>query len=403
MGLGGLLSSLPAPLRDTLRAIYGDSLIQALQADSAAALAFFLREGDQIRKLSEGLLSGNALPYRDGDSLWYLSGPANLSAHFIAAKSGDDVAGVLISRRFDSTGRWPQNTFQQAFGVTEKKFFYRRGDVQSLGAYSNIPLPNGRMFFDSIPVFNVSFIGGWNRLFFYGVEKAYDDFIETAVYNGDDPRVKTAHNIEGGRGVFAGAVLDSFRVYIRVDSSVLSFPQQEARLEYCRDESWRGPECRSFYMDYCADSGYSDVDCNLAAMKTCLTVGWNGGAGGCDSSARVTIANAEMTSGVLRQRARNAIERAERELCVASAFTAELLYPDSVATCAAADSAAYQAQGVNATKEALWEYCKEADWRPTHCRPAMAIYCRDKGRPSQMLCRQADAWCRDNPNHRACR
>lgn len=361
-------------------------LLEAPERDTTAILEYVRTNGPALQARLGELLEPYQEVYREGDTVAYLGVPLNTLSHYFTSDRSPDVAGVLITHRFDSTDRRPETAFQDFLGLkSDSSEFYFEGSVRRLGLYPAATAPDGYDLLDSIGVVNTWYHAGSNRLYFYGMEDAYLDYGKTAIENGENPRAKPKTNISGGMGFFAGGVPDSFDLFIEVDTtSIKAYSLPATHAFQCRKEGWySNKDCSTYYRPYCLEVGWEPKDCGVDAVNASLKarLGDSTLLGAAPAAAR---ADAE------------AVRLGTDRFCVENDF------PDLDGVCDAPREACGR-PGTNGCKEALWSFCKDNLWRPDQCGEGLAWYCRDKDRPSEVMCRHADAFCRDNPGNAACR
>src|SRR5690606_38506530 len=107
--------------------------------------------------------------------------------------------------------------------------FYFSGNLRRLGFYGDYTLPGGSHSFDSMSVFNAWFWSGRNRLYFYGAEDIYAKYLLSLNEAEGNSKIRLPTNVTGGRGFFAGMVVDSFDVHIKLDSATQAFAYPATR------------------------------------------------------------------------------------------------------------------------------------------------------------------------------
>lgn len=383
--------SLPPDVQRILADEYLDEYT-ALAGDTAAQAAFIRKNGQKIRDRIQALLLSKFEVYDQYDTVYYMGGVLNTASHYFTSDYSGDVGGVLITHRFDSTAERAETAFDRLFGIEpDSSEFYFRGSVRRLGLYPAVTGPAGYNLLDSIGFVNVWFHTGLNRIYFYGMEDAYVDYVETAVNGEGDPRIRARYNVTGGAGFFVGGVPDSFDVFIRLDSLTRGYSMPEVRAYECTEDGWFVESgCAEYYRPWCQGKRWEPRTCGLDAVRANLEGRLLG------DTALVNATESALDS----------VEAAQDTAALAGGtlrFCVEREFPDLGGTCDAARSDCGR-PGVNACKEAWWDFCKDMKWSlGKGCGPALAWYCRDNPRRSEVLCREADRFCRENPGEAACR
>lgn len=383
--------SLPPRAQEELNSTYGDSLT-AYKKNPAAYRDYLIRNAERIKEDLLRLMQGETQPYEEGKALYYLSKPFNLLAHLFTADYDSSVGGVLVVQRFDTTAGLATNAFSGLFGSKiDTADFYYEGNARRLLLTQAFEGPNGYRSLDSIGILNIWFFIGHNRFVFYGVEDAYVDFIQSAQEAEENPRVRQRSNVTGGRGVFAGAVPDTFDLPILADSLTKIFPMPLTRAYVCRGDWFEKRDCSVYYRTWCESTDWKEQDCRPDAVRASLEALLAP-----DSTLAAAVDSAR---SIRAAKDTAAVTLGERRFCAEHAF------PDDAALggiCRTPEEDCGR-PGVNGCKEVLWTFCKQEKWAHPQCKPALAWYCRDLGRPSEVMCRAADTWCRDNPDEAACR
>jgi hypothetical protein len=230
-----------------------------------------------------------------------------------------------------------------------------------------------------------------NRLYFYGFEQAYSQYLTTNGLdgNGSDARIKPKFNVTGGQGIFAGAIPDSFDVNIITDSLTKSYSLPAAHASYCKEEGWTSnKDCREFYRDYCLSKAWAPKECRQDAVEACL------------EADLVTDIDLKLACSPVADSAKQdtaLLRRATTRFCVANDF------PSAEPACAEYKTQCLETKGLNTCKQNLWTYCLDNNWKPKQCGLGLVSYCKDKPRLSEVLCRHADEFCRLNPGEALCK
>lgn len=385
----GFIATLPPNVQSVLLKEYGDTLTR-IQNDSAALKAYLAVNGPKIQARLVELLSDDHFAYHEGDTLFYLNGALNTLSHYFSSDRSADVKSVLITQRFEPNSARPETRFDSPFGFKpDSSRYYFPGYIRRLILYQDAKGNKGWNLLDSMGVVNVWFHTLRNRLYFYGFEQAYLDYITTNVENaGADVRVKPKFNVTGGNGFFVGGIPDSFDVYIKVDTLTKSYPLEITHGLFCDHDGWQdSKDCREYYPGYCSDKGWNPSACGPAAIAACL-----------EADAKPDTA--------LKARCAAKADSARKDTAVAARgadrFCIERDFPADNPACADATAKCLGTKGANACKQALWDYCLDRAWRPDQCQPALASYCHDKPRLSETLCRHADEYCAAHPGSVLC-
>jgi hypothetical protein len=395
--INAFVLNLPPEVLSAIPAAYVDTLTK-LANDTAAAAQYLAKNGKALQGMLFAILQATQYTYDKGDTVTYLNGDFNTLSHYFSADRSPDVKAVLITQRFDSASGRPETSFDNPLGGKrpDSGNYYFPGNHRRLLLYPDAKGPKGWKLLDSMGIVNVWFHTGLNRFFFYGVEQAYYDFhaTNTQVQGGGgpsdgDPRIKPKYNVKGGAGFFTGAAVDSFDVNVVTDKYTYVYPLPRIHALSCDSNGWyHNRDCRDYYRPYCAGLGWKDAACGGDAVRACLEADLKGDAAlkaGCDSAASAQTGRVA--------------EDAVREFCV------ENDYPASQPLCAPIKEKCGRA-GANECKWALWGFCKDNNWRQDahpQCGPALAWYCKDLDRPSEIMCSRADDFCRDHPEEAACK
>ena len=344
--------------------------------DTAAAPAYAIR-GDARQHPFDpaGFLP---LPYKNGDSVFYL--PAgkkfgNLAemSHFYSSRRSADVKGVLITRRFDTTESRPETSFDTIGGfVPTVSDFYQPGNMNRLIFYSDFPNSNGRSVFDSLGVVNVWFWSGRNRLFFYGAEGIYADYQDALGEAEGNAKIKLPTNVTGGRGFFAGMVVDSFDVYLKLDGLTQNFPYRQTRAVACEEKGWYDSrDCIGYYREYCRDTAWSEDFCLKDAIYTSM-----------DPVEKLTMP-ADVREFAEAWAAGDSVTRVE----VSRRYCIDHDYPADVPACAPVQTECENGESRNACKEILWKRCELGYWKLPACDEGIKSYCGANRTVAKTLCR----------------
>jgi hypothetical protein len=391
-------AKLPPDIQATLAQEFPDALRLILKpggidTSSQETKDYLKANGPRIRARVLELLSTQYATYHKGDTLTYLIGDLNTLSHYYSDDRSDDVKAVLITQRFEDSSSRPQTGFDSPLGLEpDSADFYFPGSIRRLLIYPDAKGKNGFNLLDSMGVVNIWFHTLRNRLYFYGFEQAYYDYTSTVVDNGGDPRIKPKYNVTGGGGIFAGAVPDSFDVFIRIDTATTkAYPLPITHGLFCSDEGWQSrQDCRDYYRAWCSERNWAPADCGQDAITACLEADADGNA---DLKARCSpkADSARLDTAVAH--------RAEERFCV------ERDFPADNPVCAVPANRCLDSQGANACKQALWNFCLDRAWSSDfpQCQPGLASYCHDRPRTSEVLCSHSDPYCAAHPGSPLCK
>jgi len=183
--------------------------------------------------------------YNKGDTIFYVVPPNDLRSHYFIPKYSSDVNGVLITMVYEpSEILWGQNTFDLIFpndiDIADKATF---GDHHRIDYFWDWEISSINNAIDSLPVINASLpIGNDIKLLFYAAGKEYSGYVETAIFMESDSRVKARYNINDGAGIFAGMLVDTFAVNIKMPQGGIAYPNNEAQIAYC-EKNKNKPQC----------------------------------------------------------------------------------------------------------------------------------------------------------------
>jgi hypothetical protein len=385
-------AQLPPNVQEVMFKEYGDTLSK-LQSDTAALAKYFRANGTKVQARLVGLLEKDQFTFKEGDTLFYLNGALNTLSHYYASDRSPDVKVVLITQRFDPNSERPQTRFDSFLGLKpDSSQYYFPGDIRRLIAYPNVDGDKGWNLLDSIGIVNTWYHTRRNRLYFYAFEKPYLDYLNTTTGgagNDVDSRVKTFTNLKGGQGVFAGAIPDSFDIYIKTDSLTKSYSLPAVHGAFCREEGWfSNKDCREFYPKYCKSNAWGAADCQEDAIESCLEADLNKDAelkAICSPIAEVAANNPKL------------VEQANRRFCIENNF------PLTNPACAELKVNCQETKGENTCKQTLWVYCVDNLWKPEPCNLGLVSYCKDRPRLTEVLCKHADDYCRANPGATLCK
>ncbi len=370
-----LYMKLPPAPRSQILALYGDTL-NKLGSDTAARNAYLSLHGASLAAQAIALLQKDPIGYPRGDTVFYIGGGGqtnNLNHFFHSVRSGD-VNGVMVSELIDTVlGAKPVTSLNGLFGLKpDSAQFYKPGAIHSLSFTESAVHSNGSNVLDSIGVENRTFWIGLNRLYFYGAEKAYSDYLQTnAGQATSNPKIQALTNVSGGRGFFAGMVVDSFDVHVKLDSATQAYSQPAVRAYACRDQGWfSSRDCADWYHQFCSENDWVRSDCRLDAVYTCLDSAGsaNAPAGLCDSAAAYAARDSALNL------------EATRRYCI------DHDYPANVAGCAAVQHECETGSLANGCQLILWQSCSLDYWKPAACAEGRSSYCREYGDAQEEIC-----------------
>lgn len=367
-----VFNQLPPVPRARFLALYGDTLT-AMAGDSAALSAWYAVHGARMQADLLEWLSKDQIPYSRGDSLFYLSRPAafNNLSHYFRSHRDDRVEGVLITHRFDTTGARPGTAFDSIFVTPDSADFYFSGNIRRLAFYNTFRLPDGKNNLDTMSVFNLWFWSRVNRLYFYGVEDIYARYQAAIAEASGNPKIRLPSNINGGAGFFAGMVVDSFDVHIKLDTTTQAFSYAATRAAACRDKGWFDTrDCVGYYPEYCAQNAWTAPDCRLDVLYRAFD----------DDSLTLPAA---LRDSARTWSSRDPVlgEEAARRYCIAHD------YPAGVSACAPVQAECENDQSGNGCQILLWKHCQLSYWNPDACREGLKSYCRARRDVHQVMCR----------------
>jgi hypothetical protein len=175
--------------------------------------------------------------YKYGDTVLYLPPPTDLQSNYYIPEYSNDVGGILVSLIFPDDVYWGENSidalaeqFMQGGDTARHAEF---GDRYTVFSAANQSIAGMKNVLDSIPVIglNMPAVGSF-KLLFYATTSEFIKFRQTFV-NGDDSRIKAVYNIDGGAGIFAGMMVDTFEVNIKTLADVKIYQYDDAQKAYC--------------------------------------------------------------------------------------------------------------------------------------------------------------------------
>ncbi len=376
-------AKLPPNTRAQLTLEYGDTLAK-LSSDTVALNAYFAKNGKAIFARLQVLVQAEHAFYQRGDSVYYIGGGSDLNnlSHYFHSIRSSDVAGVLINQRYDTLAMRPITSFDSIlirFGqkLDSGKFYYP-GDLRRLIYYPSTRSASGYNVLDSMGIVNAWFWTGKNQFYFYGVEKTYSDFLSTTVEDAaDNPKVRPFTNVQGGRGYFAGMVVDSFHVILKLDSTTKAYPYDVARSYACRDQGWfASRDCSSYYREFCRKHGWKREDCQLDAIYTCTdSLGRRDAPQGlCDSADQYKVNQPALALESIRR------------------YCIDHNYPTEVAECSTVKKECETGSLKNDCQRVLWKSCELAYWKPAACVEGRKSFCQEYRTTHIVLCRNVPTY-----------
>ncbi len=365
---------LPPGPRALFVARYGDTLT-ALAGDPAGLATWETANGARMRAELTFWLQNDLTPYQRGDTLYYLSAKNNFSnlSHFFKMRRDALVKGVIISHLFDTTGSRPVTSFDSLLGLApDSSNFYAPPGTRRLIFYGDWRNPDGRHMFDSLGVVNAWFWSGRNRLYFYGTEKIYSDYQVAREEQGGNPKIRLPTNVRGGQGFFAGMIVDSFDINIRLDSLTQAFSYAATRAYACRDKGWESSrDCFGYYDAYCSANAWAPRDCRANASYRLfdpldsLTLP----AAARDSARAWSAANPLDGLGTLQR------------------YCIDNDYPAATPGCTAVRDECEDGPTGNGCQQVLWKRCDLTYWKLPACAEGLTSYCKANRDVHKAMCR----------------
>ncbi len=407
-------SQLPDYIRVPFLQEYRDTLVSLFQSGDSVAISEFFRKNAKIMndRLVE-LAEGSRIVYNEGDSLFYLTGAFNTLSHRYHSDRDTSVKGVLITHRFDPQEGRPETRFDNFLGqVPDTSNYYFPGSLRRLIFYPEFKDEKGYSILDSLGVVNTWFHAGLNRLYFYGVAREYQQYVNNTIESEGDVRIPAFYNIKGAAGIFTGAVIDSFDIFIKTTPTTKVFPLPVAHAAKCKEEGWfKSQDCRNYYPIYCKSTGWTEEFCKQSALQFCYESGWQ------DTLAR-SSADSTVPDSILQQSKTSVcsevapaflsdsltVSLSRQRFCVSHNFPVTFSSQASETSSCAKELEFCRSADTKkkSCRETLWNYCLDTQWKPAQCSWAMVSYCKLNKRPSEVLCRVADRFCAANPSETLC-
>ncbi len=381
-GLQTLLNELSKEAREAVINAYGETTLLSIAADSARQDSFFVAEGKNILKIVEDY----NITYNNGDTVFYLVGAFNTALHNFNSRYSKNVGGVLITQVWDSTAGSPISLFAEMIKKPDTADLHLPGNSARLMHYWNYVSNNGVNFLNNMGVVNSWFFTGLNTLYFYGMEKSYINFLETAVREENNSKVKPKYNITGAAGIFAGGLVDSFFVHIKTDEQTEVYSLWDARAADCKNKGWEVHEgCRSFYPEYCDSIAWEDKNCTVDLIQQSL-----------EGNQTISLDSLQKKWAYDSTSFSQTQKKAETRYCIQNNF------PTTGFNCTKIQDECNGSKRQYEGKLALWQYCLDRKWTPSQCNLGLVSYCLDKPRLSEVLCQHADSYCTANTGETLC-
>jgi hypothetical protein len=183
--------------------------------------------------------------YKNGDTILYLPPPKDMQSNYYIPEYSDDVGGVLVSMIFPADVYWGENSLdrivEQFSDASDTARHARFGDRYTVFSAANQSTAGMNKAIDSIPVIGMRMpaVGSF-KLLFYATTSDYFKFRETFVQGSDDSRVQAIYNINGGAGIFAGMMVDTFEVNIKTEPDVKVYSYEDAQEARCSEDDEDG-------------------------------------------------------------------------------------------------------------------------------------------------------------------
>jgi hypothetical protein len=175
-----------------------------------------------------------------GDTFIYLPPPMDMQSSYFIPKYSDDVGGVWVSMVYGKDVYWGENSIDKIIGqfsdrndtVRHAKF----GDRAVMYSATNRQIANANKDIDSIPIIGMNFPAIGNvKLLFYATTPEFMKYRDT--HGSGDSRTKAIYNIQGGAGIFAGMLVDTFEINMNTVPSVKTYQYEVAQIAYCYEIS----------------------------------------------------------------------------------------------------------------------------------------------------------------------
>jgi hypothetical protein len=215
--------------------------------------------------------------YGEKDTVLYLPPPMDMKSHYFIPDpdySNEDIGGTLVSMVYGDTSElyWGENSMDKIIEQfdpegSDTARHAQFGDRRLLYTATNMQIANSNKDIDSIPIIGLRMPAIGNiKLLFYATTREYIEYRTSFLQGSNDSRIKPIYNIEGGAGIFAGMLVDTFEVNFKTSQDVKKYSYTEAQESYCmqKDEeyevkNWKTHrECLTFWdkiptKDYMSD------------------------------------------------------------------------------------------------------------------------------------------------------
>ncbi|MCL2100565.1 MAG: DUF4249 domain-containing protein [Fibromonadales bacterium] len=178
--------------------------------------------------------------FKPGDTIVYLPAPMDLQSNYFIPEYSDDIGSVLVTMAYGQDVFWGENSIDKFIeNFTERNDTARKARFDNgriLISVENQQYSDMPKAIDSIPIMGINMPAiGEIKLLFYASTPDYFKFQNTFLQGGSDSRIKPIYNIEGGAGIFAGMLVDTFEVNVDTLNSIKVYPFLAAQEYYCKD------------------------------------------------------------------------------------------------------------------------------------------------------------------------
>ncbi|MGL1935752.1 MAG: hypothetical protein OCD01_12060 [Fibrobacterales bacterium] len=369
--------------------------------------------------------------YTRGDTINYLYGTQNTSQHIYPTTYSDDVESVLITHAFDdSASTFPKNAFdlEQFVGIPSTAAdYYYNGNLRRLIIYPQQESPSGGLLLDNIAVFNIWYVGGYNKVYFYAYDREYYKYVDGTIMAESDTKTPPVFNINGARGFFSSAIVDSFEFVVRIDSTEDYFTREETIVDRCSKDWGDTQRCREYLEPWCESIRFTNEVCHpvFVAQKldgyldtiefSQLLVTWEEEL---DSVWQVpvdsimafdSVTQALPENNEIMERNTYLIQYSKLEYSVDEGFNRYCLNENYLSPlCDSIKTKAWNTNQNSIEKDQLFDYCSDKQWDMTlfpQCGPGLVLYVeqlKKEGRYSRVLEKEAAQYCVENPQQTVC-